>query len=114
MTLIDQIRQRGWPHYAEHIPEQVHKRTAKLYGKYKSRWQDGFVPEKVRACVDLKTSDGSAVADSIVPEKITCPAEEGFSENDVFRGVRPLELVAERSAAGISDVHEHQRSLYGK
>lgn len=112
MALIQQIRARGWPQYAEQLPEQVEARFAKLYGKYRSRWKEGFVPDSLLRQEPELNSDATS---SLCPSKPACPPDPCMSlDPDMFSSVRPLDVVPESSAASSAELHEHYGDLLQK
>ena len=100
LSLIDELRKSGYPGYRAYFnsPAAVQRRTQSLYGRY----GDGpFVPAKVREAVDVaysaKLSGTSLIFDKrAAPEEPRCPTQE------LFAGMRPLNIVGQASGKSAS------------
>ena len=116
--LIGVLRERGWEAYAKYTPSMVKDRAAKIYGKSNyttKQWREGFVPAAILAKV--KTSSDAAPqkpSDSLIAEKSTLPADPPAPVTSVFKSMRPLEIVGEKSGLTCSESHEFQENNLSK
>ena len=114
LALIAELRSSGYPGYAApcNAEEAVRQRMKEMYvDKY---GQGPFVPERVREASEAAFRARLISGASLIHDKRATPAEPAQSLRELEASARPFTLVAARSSASASTVHEEHANILAR
>ena len=111
--LIAQLRRSGYPGYEAEVNEQQHVEE-RLHRMYTSKYGEGpFMPTKIKEAA-AHARRASLRGPSLIADKSSHPAEPAGEVAKLMRTISPLQIVAERSGAAITSMHEDYGSIFSR
>ena len=113
--LISSLRQSGWPGYEEdgiNNAAAVERRIQELYVK-PYQGANKFMPKKIEAAIE-KAQSAKLLGPSLISEKTASPAEPASSIQKLEEGLRPLQIVAEKSCFSQSEAHANHANVLAR
>ena len=110
--LIEVLRSSGYPGYEEHglnSAKNVRERTERLYERRYRK--NKFIPRSIEKA--MQTSLQKQVGQSsLIIDKNATPSEPSSTAQSLSATLRPLDIVAERSAKSVSEAHNEYGSVF--